>query len=62
MLEYLINGASIVCLAGCLWIAYQIVIHSQAFGMVARRGGAKAARKHAADEQEFRNPSLGYYI
>jgi hypothetical protein len=61
MIEFLINSATIACLATCIYAVYLIV-----FQVRSSRPGA--ARKPARfqgyrhTEPDFRNPSLGYYI
>jgi len=62
MLDYPLNGASVVFLAGCVYIGCQIIAHSDAFAAITTLGRSGNRKYRDADEREFRNPSLGYYI
>lgn len=61
MLEYLINGANAVFLAGCVYVAYLVLLASPLRASASRRP-QKARRDHAAHELLFRNPCADYYI
>ena len=63
MLEYLMDGASVAGLAGCVYIAYQIVIHAGSCCCeIAKLGRARMRKPREIEAQHFRDPSLGYYI
>jgi len=61
MLEYLINGANILCLAGCVYVAYLTLRASRA-RVRASRQGQKNLHGPASHELLFRNPCADYYI
>jgi len=63
MLEYLMDGASLAGLAGCVYIAYLVVAQagSRCYEIV-KRGRARMQRFQENEAQQFRDPSLGYYI
>jgi hypothetical protein len=59
MLEYLISGANVLCLAGCVYVAYLGLLASPAR---VSRNGQKAPGSPADYELRFRNPCADYYI
>lgn len=59
MIEYLIDSASIVFLAGCVYAAYLILSGSSAR---AYRKADKVARDPAGHAALFRHPCADYYI
>ena len=61
MLEYLINGASIMLLAGCVYAAYVVLLESPMRMRISRKA-QKTRTDHATHELLFRNPSADYYI
>jgi hypothetical protein len=61
MLEYLMNGANVVLLAGCVYAAYLVLLESPIRVRVSRKA-QKARSDHVSHELLFRNPCAGYYI
>ena len=61
MLEYVIGGANVVCLAGCVYVAYLIVLASRA-----RASGSRKNQNFPGDSADhellFRIPCADYYI
>jgi len=63
MLEYLMDGASMAGLAGCIYIAYLVVVQagSCCCGIV-KLGRARMRKFQETEARQFRDPALGYYI
>ena len=61
MLEYLINGANVVFLAGCVYAAY-LVLLANPVRMRISPGTSKAPTSPSEHELLFRNPCADYYI
>ena len=61
MIEYLINGANVVLLAGFAYMAYLVLLESPLRAHASRKA-QKARSDHAAHELLFRNPCADYYI
>ena len=61
MLEYLINGANVVLLAACVYVAYLVLLASPLRVRVSRKA-QKARIDRVSHELLFRSPGADYYI
>ena len=63
MLEYVINSANVVFLAGCVYAAYLVMCSIVAPARPARQDGQMPS-SHASGDHEiaFRKPCADYYI
>jgi hypothetical protein len=61
MLEYMISGANVVLLAGCLYIAYLILVADPMHLHISRKS-QKTSSCPVEHELLFRKPCADYYI
>jgi hypothetical protein len=61
MLDYLIGTANVVCLAGCVYIAYLLFDHARAKRRGTRQNRGKVMRDSDAGEQRAASPELDCY-